>query len=115
MRLLKGESGYFDWVTSIRGIYLARDGRIEFLFCANRVDLPKINKAMDAREVLTLVMIPVHPPGLAWNTPEGRAALTLMGDEPSTHKHSFRITKIDAQGPEGDSSIVDVRIEGKRL
>ena len=115
MRLLKGESGYIDIVKSIRGIYLARDGRIEFLFCVNRSELPRFNKARDSREVLTLVIIPVHPPGLEWDKPEGRAALVLMEEEPHTHKHRFRITEIEAQGPEGDSSIVDVRINGKRL
>jgi hypothetical protein len=38
-----------------------------------------------------------------------------MGEKPSSHKHRFRITEIEAQGPDGDSSIVDVRIKGKRF
>lgn len=115
MRLLKGESGYFDNVKAIRGISLSRDGQIEFLFCIERSGLPIFEKAKASREGLTLVMIPVHPPGLEWDKPEGRAALTLMGEKPSSHKHRFRITEIEAQGPDGDSSIVDVRIKGKRF
>lgn len=115
MRLLKNEDGYFDSVTAIRGVSLPGHGKIGFSFTVNRTDLSRFNDAKVQGSPFTLVIIRAHKSDMEWNKPEGRAALILMGEQPSVNKYAFKITKFDFLDHKDNANLVDVTVEGRRV